>query len=239
MHRFFVNAETIGETQILLSEKDQKHIGVLRLRPTEEVVICDGAGRDYICHIEGGVARILHIVEHQTEANIHCHVYLALSKGERLEWAIQKSVELGAVSVSLFAAKRSIVKYDAKTVEKKIARYTQIAEEAAKQAGRGILPKLFYYQSLQAAAENVPKEDLGLFFHEAEEESGLSQVLTKAGRVQTVHLFTGPEGGFSEEEYATAKQLGLETAHLGRRILRCETAPVVALSALMFWAGEY
>ena len=238
MHRFFVRPQEIGESDITLSPEVLKHMQVLRIKPDEKIVLCDGSGTDYICVCADGCARILTRVPNQAEPKISCHVYLALSKGERLEWAIQKSVELGAVSISLFPSARSIAKFDDKTVPKKITRFTQIAEEAAKQAGRGIVPEIRYLPNFGALAEGIGERDLTLFFYELESQMTLTKALQEGGGAEHIHLIIGPEGGFSEEETIFAQNAGFVSVSLGKRILRCETAPVAALSMLMFWAGE-
>lgn len=239
MHRFFVKPEDIGEAYITLSPETIKHIQVLRLTADEEIVLCDGLGTDFICTVEAPHAKIIHKIPSEGEAKVACHVYLALSKGERLEWAIQKSVELGAASISLFASQRAIAKFDQKTLPKKCARFTQIALEASKQAGRGIVPTISYFPSLQKAVDTVPKNQVGLFFYELEGENKLSKILAGQKQTEQFHLFIGPEGGFSHEEVEIANKAGFSSVSLGKRILRCETAPVAALAAFMFWANEF
>ena len=238
MHRFFVKPQAVGDSVITLSPEILKHMQVLRIKPDEKVILCDGLGTDYICLPVGGHANILKLVPNQAEPKINCHVYLALSKGERLEWAIQKSVELGAVSVSLFPSARSIAKFDDKTVSKKITRFTQIAEEAAKQAGRGIVPEIRYLPNWKALVKETQAGEITLFLYELESQKTLMKALTAHEHLKHIHLVIGPEGGFSEEEATLAQNAGFVSVSLGRRILRCETAPVAALAMLMFWAGE-
>ena len=238
MHRFFIDPQEMRESDITLSPEILKHIHVLRLKSDERIVLCDGLGTDFICVLEGGRAKILERVPNQAEPKINCHVHLALSKGERLEWAIQKSVELGAVSMTLFPSTRSIAKFDDKTVPKKISRFTQIAEEAAKQAGRGMIPAIHYLPNFGAIAKTIGQDDLTLFFYELESQITLTKALAATKKPENIRLIIGPEGGFSDEEATLAENAGFVSVSLGKRILRCETAPVAALSMLMFWAGE-
>lgn len=239
MHRFFVNSEDIGEKYITISPENRKHMQVLRLKPNEQIILCDGLGTDFLCTVDQLQASIIERRQNQAEPKLNCHVNLAISKGERLEWAIQKSVELGAKTITLFDSGRSIAKFDAKTLPKKLDRFSQIAQEAAKQAGRGMVPSISYAPSFGQAVIAVPNGACTLFFYEDETKTSLTAALSGKEKQQDFALFIGAEGGFTEDEVAFAKTSGLISLSLGRRILRCETAPVTALSALMFWAGEY
>jgi len=238
MPRFFVAPSQIGETQIQLDAEIQAHIKVLRLRPDETFIITDGAGKDYICKHSGDAAQILSQSENQSEPAIKCVVYLAYTKGERMEYAIQKSVELGAVGIMLYPSHRCVARYDAKTLPKKHARFEKIAQEAAKQSGRGLLPEVKTLPSFKQAAEEAAKAEKKLFLYEQERTQTLKAALNQGVRPQTISLFIGPEGGFTECEAKEAIANSLQSVSLGRRILRAETAPVAALAAVMFWAGE-
>ena len=181
------------------------------------------------------MARIVAVAENLAEPHIHCTVYLALTRGERMDSAIQKCVELGAVALRLFPSARSIVKYDDKTLAKKRLRWGKIALEAAKQSGRGIVPPVALCPDFSSAMTEAGKADLPLFFYENEARHTLRRALEECPNVQTVSLVTGPEGGFTDEEVSVAESAGLRPLTLGKRILRCETAPVAALAGVMLY----
>ena len=235
MPRFFVDPAAICGDTILLDAETQAHIRVLRLAANETITVCDGAGRDYQCALEGEQARVLTVSDNAAEPRVDCAVYLAYTRGERMDYAVQKSVELGAADIRLFPSERCVVKYDGKSLPKKLDRWGKIALEAAKQSGRGRVPAVTAMQSFQAAMAEAGGTDLPLFFYENETGRTLRRVLDTKADFQTAALVTGPEGGFTEDEAALAQACGLLPVTLGKRILRCETAPVAALAGLMFF----
>ena len=236
MHRFFVDPAAIGGDHIALDPETLSHIRVLRLGPKETVIVCDGTGRDYHCTLEGECAKIMAVRDNQAEPPVSCAVYLAYTRGERMDYAIQKSVELGADAVYLFPSERCVVKYDEKSLPKKRGRFEKIALEAAKQSGRGKVPPVIAVQDFRAAMTRAADADLPLFFYEKEELRTLKQALDRKPDFRTAALVTGPEGGFTEAEAALAAECGLVPVTLGKRILRCETAPVAALASVLFYA---
>lgn len=155
-----------------------------------------------------------------------------------MEYAIQKSVELGAAAIRLFPAERCVVRYDAKALPKKVARFEKIALEAAKQSGRGVVPAITVLSDVKTAMEEATTADCPLFCYELETKNSLRAALTETPNPETVSLVIGPEGGFTEAEVALAQTAGLRPITLGQRILRAETAPVAALAAVLFWAEE-
>ena len=226
MHRFFTAPSDIHGDTIRLSDEDFAHIRVLRLRPGELFAVCDGAGTDYICRLDDG-GRGAEIVERRVscgESVTQCRVFLARSKS--LEFAVQKSVELGAHSFVVFPSERS------GPGAIKIARLQKIALEAAKQSGRGIVPCVTAVDSFECAVAQAVDCDIPLFFHELEKTS-LKQVLTSR-ESGTVSIMTGPEGGFTPGEAELAIAAGMTAVMLGPRVLRCETAPAAALAAVMY-----
>ena len=238
MPRFFIDPAHIGATQISLDQETLSHIRVLRLGPKEPFIVSDGTGQDYQCILSGDAAEILSRSKNRAEPQIQCTVYLAFTRGERMEYAIQKSVELGAVAIRLFLAERCVARYDAKALPKKLARFEKIALEAAKQSGRGMVPTVTALPDLKTAMGEAAMGDCPLFCYELESQNSLRIVLEQTKNPKTVSLVIGPEGGFTEAEAARAQTAGLRLITLGRRILRAETAPVAALAAVLFWAGE-
>ena len=238
MPRFFVDPAHIGTTHISLDAEDLAHIRVLRLGPKETFVVSDGKGMDYRCVLDGDQAKILERAENSAEPKVCCTVYLALTRGERMDYAIQKSVELGAQRIVLFPAKRCVVRYEGKDVPKKLARLQKIALEAAKQSGRGIVPAVTAASDFRSAMTEAALLERALFFYENETRQGLRAVLDARPEFRSASLVIGPAGGFADEEAVLAEGLGLVSVTLGPRILRAETAPAVALAAVLFYAGD-
>lgn len=247
MVRFFVSPSDISERLIKLSAEDTAHIRSLRLRPSEFFVACDGKGNDYLCRLEetgrggqgtGDGDSFAGIVERRPsvgEPSVRCSVYIALAKGERLDYAVQKSVELGAHDITLFLSGRCISV--PKDITKKTARLQKIALETAKQCGRGIVPEITAASSFKMAIELAAKADLALLPYECEDKISLKQVLCQGkGQMayKTISIMTGPEGGFEPHEALLAEASGMISVSLGPRVLRCETAPAAVLAAIMY-----
>ena len=158
-----------------------------------------------------------------------------LPKGDKLETVVQKAVELGAYEIWPLYSSRCVSRPDPKSMEKKTARLQKIAQEAAQQSGRGAVPRVLPAANLKEALEAAAGQGTALFFYEAGQGS-LKQALRAAG--DRLFLFVGPEGGFAPEEAELARSLGAEVLTLGRRILRTETAPLAALSAIFYEKGD-
>jgi len=238
MPRFFVDPAAICGDYISLDTETLSHIHVLRLSPKETFIVCDGNGQDYCCTLEGDTAKVVSISANEAEPKTACIVLLAYTRGERMDYAIQKSVELGAAEINLFPAERCVVKYDGKSLPKKLARWEKIALEAAKQSGRGRVPAVVAHTSFKEAMQKAAQTDLALFFYENEADRTLRMALDNTQNAQSISLVIGPEGGFTSDEVTLSAVLGLSPVSLGKRILRAETAPVAALAAVMFWLGE-
>ena len=230
-----------GGTAIIRG-RDAEHVQVLRLRPGENVIICDGEGTDYKCRLvktdrEQAEAEVLEVVRCPAEPSVEVTVLCGLPKGsDRAEYIIQKSVEAGAHEILFFNAKRCVAKLD--NAEKKLERWQRIAEEAAKQSGRGIIPRVGWAGEFVEVLNLAIQKDLALFMYETGERQPLNEVLEAAKQIQSAAIITGPEGGFAEYEADLARVSGLHVCSMGERILRCETAPVVALTALMYATGN-
>ena len=243
MTRFFVEPADFQPDFMVLTGENAQHAKVLRLKAGEEVMVCDGEGRECLCAISDvSDGRISLVVKHQrdsvTEAAVRVSVYMAFPKGDKLEHVIQKATELGAYEIVAFPSARCVSRPDEKSLKKKLERWQKIAASAAEQSGRGRIPEVLTLNSYKAALERAAKADRALLFYENEQATTLKMALS-AGRYATVSLLTGPEGGLEEAEVEKAKEAGLQVCTLGKRILRCETAPLCALSAVMYDAGEF
>ena len=250
MIRFFANPQDISAASIKMSTDDSKHIRTLRLRPDELFVVCDGEGSDYICKLgersDGTYAEIIEKQKSRGEPSIICKVFIAYSKGDRLDYAVQKSVELGANEIVLFESERCVAV--PKDIPKKIARLQRIALETAKQSGRGRIPRLSPAGNFTAMIDKaVDGSAVSILFYENEDclfiKDVLMQHFSPEGRqpdhlLNRISLITGPEGGFEPFEVESAKSKGSKIVSLGSRVLRSETAPVVALAAIMYHTGN-
>ncbi len=243
MTRFFVEpGEMTGQPLILTGENFQ-HAKVLRLKPGEKLLVCDGQGREALCAVQSVGAseltmEVLELRDSQTEAAVRVSVYLAFPKAEKLEHVIQKATELGAYEIVAFPTARCVSRPDEKSLKKKLERWQKIAVSAAEQSGRGRIPKVIALGSYREALERAAQADKPLLFYENEHAVTLRMAL-ESGGFQSVSLLTGPEGGLEEAEVEQARKAGLTVCTLGSRILRCETAPLCALSAVMYAAGEF
>ena len=240
MVRFFVTPQTLLADHPTLTGENAQHAKVLRLKPGEEALLCDGAGREALCRLEDAADWRWQVLERrasETEAAVRVSVYLAFPKGDKLEHVIQKATELGAYEIVAFPSARCVSRPDEKSLKKKLERWRKIAASAAEQSGRGRIPEVLVLDSYREALCRATEADKALLFYENERATTLKMALE--GDYKTVSLITGPEGGLEEKEVAQAMAAGLRICTLGRRILRCETAPLCALSAVMFDAGEF
>lgn len=243
MTRFFVSAEEMAADFFVLTGENAQHAKVLRLKIGEEVLVCDGEGRECLCAISdvtpGQIGlEVKSRQESESEARVKASVYMAFSKGDKLEHVIQKATELGAYEIVAFPSVRCVSRPDDKSLKKKVERWQKIAASAAEQSGRGRIPQVLTLESYGEALARAAQADKAILFYENERATTLRMAL-EAGEYGSVSLLTGPEGGLEEKEVKQAMDAGLQVCTLGRRILRCETAPLCALSAVMYATGEF
>lgn len=239
MRRFFVQPEQIEEPLIRITGSDVNHIrNVLRMNPGDPLV-AGCADREYTCYIEQiteqtVTAHILYVQDTQAELPSRIYLFQGLPKGDKMEWIIQKAVELGAYEVVPVETQRTVVKWDEKKAAKKVQRWQQIAEGAAKQSGRGFVPQIQpvcgFAQALEYG-QNCPVKWIP--YERAAGMDATREMLKNLKPGQDVAFFIGPEGGFAEAEIQAAQDRGYLPITLGRRILRTETAGLALLSALM------
>ena len=243
MARFFVLPEDMAGDGITLTGENAQHAKVLRLKTGEQVLVCDGRGMECLCAVSSVSSNeveleVLERRSSRTEAAVKVSVYMAFPKADKLEHVIQKATELGAYEIVAFPSGRCISKPDDKSLKKKLERWQKIAASAAEQSGRGVIPEVIALPSYASALERASKADKALMFYENEHATTLRMAL-EHGTYSTVSLLTGPEGGLEEKEVEQARAAGLQVCTLGSRILRCETAPLCALSAVMYATGEF
>ena len=255
MPRFFVPSEDITNTSITVRGNDAHHISrALRMAVGDRITLCDSRGCEYDCVLktfaEGQVvADIVSVRQQDTEPPYRLVLYQALPKGDKLDTVIQKSVECGVSRIVPFESERCVVRVKPEAEEKKRERRQRIALEAAKQCGRGVLPEVTATLGFEAMLQDAANADLVLFCYEGSTVSPLPAILEMAGpmldpargekRRPEIAIFGGSEGGLSPEEAASAREAGFAMTGLGKRILRCETAPLCALSAVMYASGEF
>lgn len=243
MVRFFVTTEELRQDFPTLTGENAQHAKVLRLKAGEEVLLCDGEGQEALCTVTDFGKDFCNVSvverrESETEPSLRVSIYMAFPKSDKLEHVIQKATELGAYEIVTFPSARCISKPDNKSIQKKVERWQKIALSAAEQSGRGRIPQVVVLDSFSQALTRAAQADRALMFYEHEEATTLHMALS-SGAFTTVSLLTGPEGGLEEKEVEQARHAGLQVCTLGRRILRCETAPLCALSAVMYAAGEF
>lgn len=235
MPRFFTNE--IDENNITLTGSDAVHVGrSLRMKPGEPLTVCCG-GIDYNCEISEITSDTVYLslkekVVCAAEPNIEVTLFQAVPKMDKLEYIIQKSVELGVSRIVPMLTRRCVSRPDERDFAKKLARLNKIAAEAAKQSGRGIIPQVTPIVSYKKALEMMKELDRNVLLYE--EEGGVSFGEADLTGAKTVGLVIGSEGGFDREEAEACTAVGAAQVWLGKRILRCETAPITALSILMF-----
>ena len=243
MVRLFAQPEELAGDSVILTGENAQHAKVLRLKSGEEVLVCDGAGQECLCRVAefDGKELTLTVCDRRdsvTEAAVRVSVYMAFPKADKLEHVIQKATELGAYEIVAFPSARCVSRPDEKSLKKKLERWQKIAASAAEQSGRGRIPQVLALDSYSQALARAAKADRALLFYENEQAVTLKMALG-GSPYRTVSLLTGPEGGLEEAEVNQAREAGLTVCTLGKRILRCETAPLCALSAVMYDAGEF
>ena len=243
MTRLFVEPVDLQPEFLVLTGENAQHAKVLRIKCGEEVLVCDGQGAEAVCTVSNVSAGQVSLVvkkrqESASEADVKVSIYMAFSKGDKLEHVIQKATELGAYEIIAFPSSRCVSRPDDKSLKNKLERWQKIAASAAEQSGRGVIPKVLALKSYDEAIDRAAQADMPILFYENEQATTLRMALDSKP-FATASLLTGPEGGLEPSEVEKASQAGLQVCTLGKRILRCETAPLCALSAVMYHSGEF
>jgi len=242
MYQFFVEPSQIQGNRITITGKDVNHIkNVLRMKAGEEISISNGVdGKDYRCGIEELldeeiICSLRFIKEDGVELPAKVYLFQGLPKADKMELIIQKAVELGVHAVIPVSCKRAVVKLDEKKAKSKIARWQQIAEAAAKQSKRGIIPEVKTVLSMKEAVALAEQCEVKLIPYElAEGMEKTKEIMNSLKPGEDIAIFIGPEGGFEESEVQLAIENGIVPITLGKRILRTETAGMTVLSWIMY-----
>lgn len=237
--RFFT--ENISEELAVISGEDVRHISsVLRMRAGDIAVLCDGHGTDFLAElltVNGTCCefKILERSKNLAEPNIRVRLFQAMPKSDKMDFIVQKAVECGACEIVPIITKRCVSRPDEKSIAKKLPRWQKIAYEAAKQCGRGVVPTVGETVDFSKLKTLISSENTGIMFYECS-QTPLCEAVSEFK--SNVDIVIGSEGGFEPSEAEELQGLGFACASLGKRILRCETAPIAALSILMNMTGN-
>ena len=253
MQRFFKEDLNSNSNVIFLDGEEKTHIiKSLRMEIGGKLIVCDGKLNDYVCKIEDfekdkvvltvlkkqkneNELTVLKKQKNENEADVKIHLFQAVPKLNKLEFIVQKAVELGVFKITPILTNRCIAKISEKNLEKKLKRLQKISKQAAAQSGRGIIPFVDSVLKFDTALEKIKKSELKLLFYEYATQK-LNNINIKDKK--NIAIVVGCEGGFEKEEVLKAKEKGVLILSLGKRILRCETAPICALSVLMNISGN-
>ncbi|MEH7124085.1 16S rRNA (uracil(1498)-N(3))-methyltransferase [Bacillus sp. JJ1532] len=243
MQRYFVNQSAIDNCFTITSDDYHHIVRVMRMKEGDQLICVDPLKTSAVCSIveitaEKVIAEVVKWEEGSPELPIYITIVSGLPKGDKLEWIIQKGTELGAYRFIPFISARSVVKWDEKKGAKKVERWQKIAKEAAEQSHRTILPEVMTPQNMKALIKASEKYDYKLIAFEEEakqgEKSQLYKTMANIQHGQSLMIVFGPEGGLTEQEVSLLKENGFQACGLGPRILRTETAPLYALSAVSY-----
>ncbi|MCR4617861.1 MAG: 16S rRNA (uracil(1498)-N(3))-methyltransferase [Lachnospiraceae bacterium] len=247
MYQFFVEPSQINTElkKVFITGPDVNHIkNVLRMKPGEELNVSNGAdGKEYRCAIlemtEDMVNLELRFIRDDgNELPVNVTLYQGLPKADKMELIIQKCVELGVNRIVPVSMKRCVVKLDEKKSASKISRWQAIAESAAKQSKRGIIPEIAPVKSFADAIKEAADCDVKFLPYEMADSDAMDKTRLALGGIkqgQSISVFIGPEGGFDEDEIEKARAAGMEIITLGKRILRTETAGMTVMSWIMLY----
>ena len=238
MGKFFVPSL---DSHVRIEGELFRHIAKsLRMKPGEKIVLCDGEGNDGFGIIDEVAGDFLTVnIQRQekslSEPNTKVGLFVAWPKGDKADLIVQKAVEIGACSITFLMSEFCVSKPRESDYSKKISRLQKIALEASTQSGRGIIPSVRGILPFVEGLKEMQKYEKPFMLYEGECPSMRKSLESPKG---SYALLTGPEGGFSSDEVRLCMQSGIPPVSLGRRILRCETAPLTALSALLFFLGD-
>ena len=238
MYQFFIENENVSEKFVTIEGSDVNHIkNVLRMRNGEKIRVCTRDGRNFFCSIADMTdsfvrADILEEEAEDTELPNKIYLFQGLPKNDKMEWIIQKAVELGVYKVIPVSMKNCVVKLDEKKAKSKVTRWQAISESAAKQSKRSIIPEISAPMTYKEAVSCAEKLDVNLVPYEnAKGMAGTKAAVEQIKKGESIGIFIGPEGGFAPEEIELVKDK-MQLISLGKRILRTETAGMTTLAIL-------
>ena len=243
MLHLFADPSDVQDELLTITGPEVNHIrNVMRLKPGEEIsVSIGGDGKEYRYGIESYtedsvLCRLRFVKDKEVELPVKVLLFQGLPKADKMDLIVQKAVELGAAEIIPVSMERCVVKLDAGKAAKKTARWQTIAESAASQSRRSIIPRVLAPMSMKEAVEYAKEQtEVRVIPYELQEDDGsVKQYLESLKEGQTVSIFIGPEGGFAPGEVELAKEAGIRPISLGRRILRTETAGLAILSWLIY-----
>lgn len=251
--RFFVEPKQITGDRVVITGEELVHLArVLRLRSGSSITICDGSGQEYQAILEEispdvALAKITKTTISVSEPRVKMTLVQGLPKADKMDWIVQKGTELGIYEFLPVFSQRTVVQLSGAKAQKRVDRWQRIAKEAAKQSRRTVVPKVNYpisWRECLARYSERAQGRLGLFPWEAVADRGLREALSRsrewrqAGESLDMWLFIGPEGGWSEGEAGEASAMGIVAVSLGPRILRTETAGIVAAALVFYESGD-
>lgn len=243
MLHLFADPSDVQDELLTITGPEVNHIrNVMRLKPGEEIsVSIGGDGKEYRYGIESYtedsvLCRLRFVKDKEVELPVKVLLFQGLPKADKMDLIVQKAVELGAAEIIPVSMERCVVKLDAGKAAKKTARWQTIAESAASQSRRSIIPRVLAPMSMREAVEYAKAQtEVRVIPYELQEDDGsVKQYLESLKEGQSVSIFIGPEGGFTSAEVELAKEAGIRPISLGRRILRTETAGLAILSWLIY-----
>ncbi len=241
---WFFSDDTIFDDIIVLNKESSKHIiKSLRMKVGENLTVCDISKNQFDCEItnidsdENKITcKVINSIKCENEPSVNITLYQALTKGDKMDYIIQKCVELGIHNIVPILTNRCVSRPDSKTLAKKQIRWQKISQGAAEQSRRGIIPKIETPSTLDKVIKDLSQYDKTVVFYECGGDK-LQSIINKSDK--NIAIFIGSEGGFEESEIKKLIENGAVCATLGKRILRAETAPIVSTSLIMYETDNF
>nr|WP_315117543.1 16S rRNA (uracil(1498)-N(3))-methyltransferase [uncultured Neisseria sp.] len=240
MPRFYVDFALSPDSVVELPDNVVRHLNVLRVKNTEEIVLFNGNGKSYpalpeVLEKRRASVRILREESTDNESLLNITLVQAVSAAERMDFTLQKSVELGVAEIRPVISERCVVRLSGERAEKRVARWQEIVVSACEQSGRNIVPKVLPLTTYAQALQQLPQETTKLLMS-LNRAQKLSDVQPQSGKVV---FMVGPEGGWTEKEEQQAFDAGFQSVTLGKRVLRTETASLAAIAAMQTLWGDF
>ncbi len=240
MPRFYVDFALSPDSVVELPDNVVRHLNVLRVKNTEEIVLFNGNGKAYpalpeVLEKRRASVRILREEATDNESPLNITLVQAVSAAERMDFTLQKSVELGVAEIRPVISERCVVRLSGERAEKRVARWQEIVVSACEQSGRNIVPKVLPLMTYAQALQQLPQETAKLLMS-LNRAQKLSDVRPQSGKVV---FMVGPEGGWTEKEEQQAFDAGFQSVTLGKRVLRTETASLAAIATMQTLWGDF